>query len=198
MHKGMAEAIQPSHCAVRKQGMPPLLFLDFDDVICLNAPYGGYTVRAALNDGSFHSAQDLHEKLFDDKSKKLLEAIDDEFHPLYVLSTSWRLLFTQLELIEILNCCGLHFVSKGMHQEWSTPAQQRQAIRAAEIKNWLNLHPDFSNRWTVLDDKLSGNDFKMWSTEDRAYVVLCQEHVGLREAEYAQLRTALQRRLTES
>lgn len=194
MHKGMAEAIQPSHCAVRKQGMTPLLFLDFDDVICLNAPYGGYTVRAALNDGSFHSAQDLHEKLFDDESKNLLEAIDDEFHPLYVLSTSWRLLFTQLELIEILNCCDLNFVSKGMHQEWSTPELKMQGLRAAEIKSWLRLHPEFSYRWVVLDDKLSGCGFKMWSSEERSYVVLCQEHIGLREAEYKQLRTALQRR----
>lgn len=187
---------QPSVSAEKYQR--PLLFLDFDDVICLNAPYGGYSAKAAIDEGVFHRTQDVHEKLFDSEAKKFLAAIDEEFKPVYVLSTSWRLMFQLHQLVEILNYCGLQFVTAGLHQEWATPAQPKQGLRAAEIKSWLRHYPEFSNSWAVLDDKLSGNGFKVWNAEDRSYVVLCQEHVGLREAEYAQLRTALQRRLTES
>lgn len=88
------------------------------------------------------------------------------------------------------------FVTAGLHQEWATPAQPKQGLRAAEIKSWLRHYPEFSNSWAVLDDKLSGNGFKVWNAEDCSYVVLCQEHVGLREAEYKQLRAALLRRLS--
>lgn len=37
----------------------PVLFLDFDDVICLNAPYGGYHAKLALDEGTFSSSQEL-------------------------------------------------------------------------------------------------------------------------------------------
>lgn len=173
----------------------PVLFLDFDDVICLNAPYGGYHAKLALDEETFRSSQELHDKLFDSEAKRFLAAIDDEFRPVYVLSTSWRLLFQQSELIEILNYCGLPFVTQRLHPEWSTPVQQRQGLRAAEIKSWLALHPEFSDGWVVLDDKLSGNGFKMWNPQDRSFLVLCQEYVGFREAEYSRLRDALQRRV---
>lgn len=173
-----------------------VLFLDFDDVICLNSPYGGYAAKAAIDKGVFRRAQDLHEQLFDSEAKKFLATIDAEFKPAYVLSTSWRLMFQRHQLVEILNYCGLQFVTAGIHQEWATPAQPCQGLRAAEIKSWLRLYPEFSDSWVVLDDKLSGSGFKMWNTADRSYVVLCQEHVGLREAEYKQLRTALLRRFS--
>lgn len=88
------------------------------------------------------------------------------------------------------------FVTAGLHQEWATPAQTKQGLRAAEIKSWLRLYPEFSDSWVVLDDKLSGSGFKMWNSEERSYVVLSQEHVGFREAEHKQLRAALLRRLS--
>lgn len=196
MPKEVCTAAQPCRFAARDTGTRPLLFLDFDDVICLNAPYGGYAAKAAIDAGVFHSAQDMHEKLFDNEAKKFLAAIDEEFKPLYVLSTSWRSMFQLHQLVEILNYCGLQFVTAGLHQEWATPVQTKQGLRAAEIKSWLRLYPEFSDSWVVLDDKLSGSGFKMWNSEERFYVVLCQEHVGFREAEYVQLSTALQRRVS--
>lgn len=36
-----------AHSLPMTPSKPPLLFLDFDDVICVNAPYGGYDVLAA-------------------------------------------------------------------------------------------------------------------------------------------------------
>lgn len=192
MHKEALTAAQSCCFAVGDMVMRPLLFLDFDDVICLNAPYGGYAAKAAIDEGVFHRAQDMHGKLFDREAKKFLAAIDEEFKPAYVLSTSWRRIFQRHQLVEILNHCGLQFITARLHQEWATPVQPGQGLRAAEIKSWLRLFPEFSNRWVALDDKLSGSGFKMWSSDERSYVVLCQEHGGLREAEYKQLRAALQ------
>lgn len=173
----------------------PVLFLDFDDVICLNAPYGGYHAKLALDEGTFSSSQELHDRLFDSRAKQYLAQINDEFNPWFVLSTSWWWLYEQAELVEVLQFCGLHFIVSSLHNTWATPKQQRKGLRSAEIKTWLNLHPEFMNSWVVLDDKLSGRGFDIWPQKQRTYVVLCQQDVGLTAAEYAQLRYALQRRL---
>lgn len=174
----------------------PVLFLDFDDVICLNAPYGGYHAKLALDEGTFSTSQELHDRLFDSRAKQYLAQINDEFNPWFVLSTSWGWLYEQAELEEVLQFCGLHFVVSNLHNTWATPKQQRQGLRSAEIKTWLNLHPELMNSWVVLDDKLSGRGFDIWPQKQRTYVVLCQQDVGLTATEYAQLRYALQRRLT--
>lgn len=173
----------------------PVLFLDFDDVICLNAPYGGYEAKLALKEGSFHSSLKLIDKLFDCQSKKYLKEINEKFQPFYVLSTSWWWLYEHAELVEILECCGLQFVSENLHPTWATPKQERRGLRAAEVKSWLYLHPEFSDSWVVLDDKLSGSGFHLWPRKDLSYVVLCQEYVGLGEPEFMLLQAALERRM---
>lgn len=175
----------------------PLVFLDFDDVICLNSPYGGYDAKRAMNDGSFCVQEELHSKLFNAQAKAYLEQIYDEFNPYFVLSTSWWWLYKKDELVTVLQSCGLRFVSKNLHPTWATPKQQRQGLRAAEVKAWLNLHPEFSELWVVLDDKLSGQGFSFWSQHERAYVVLCQEGTGLTAIEFKQLNDALLRRVNK-
>lgn len=177
--------------------LKPLLFLDFDDVICLNKPFGGYDVKFSLDDGYFGVHRELHENIFDSKAKYYLEQINKEFNPYFVLSTSWRWLFDICELKTVLETCGLSFVSDNLHPIWATPKTQRDGLRAAEIKIWLNLHPEFLNSWVVLDDKLSGRGFDFWTHHERAYVVLCQEGVGITATEYEQLRVALSRRLMQ-
>lgn len=52
--------------------MSPVLFLDFDDVICLNNPYGGYDALTALAEAAragtpLSADDDLWSKLFDSK-----------------------------------------------------------------------------------------------------------------------------------
>ena len=63
--------------------MPPIIFLDFDDVICLNAPYGGYDVCAP------DPPEDLWSKLFHPPAVAVLRVLVDEFDPRFVLTTSW-------------------------------------------------------------------------------------------------------------
>lgn len=175
--------------------LKPVLFLDFDDVICLNRPFGGYDVRFSLGDGSFAMRGELHQNIFDSQAKYYLEQINKEFKPYFVLSTSWRWLFDIFELKTVLETCGLGFVSDNLHPFWSTPKTQRDGLRAAEIKIWLNLYPEFLKSWVVLDDKLSGRGFDFWPHHERNYVVLCQEGVGITAIEYEKLRLALSHRL---
>lgn len=168
----------------------PVVFLDFDDVICLNSPYGGYDAKLAINDES----SEIWARLFDEKSKKNLQTLNDKFAPWYVISSSWWWLFDKDELVEVMQRSGLYFVADNLHSTWATPKQSRQGMRAAEVKNWLALHPEFSNLWVVVDDKLSGTGFKNWSREALSYVVLCQLEVGLQDLEFAQLHAALDSR----
>jgi hypothetical protein len=63
--------------------MASLLFLDFDDVICLNKPYGGYDVAAP------DKPADLYERLWHAPALSLLRDVIQEHQPQVVLTTSW-------------------------------------------------------------------------------------------------------------
>ena len=176
--------------------MSSILFLDFDDVICLNNPFGGYDVLTAFaaanrNNTPLNTEDELWHKLFDAKAAEHLRAIHAEFAPLYVLSTSWRWFFERAAFEQTLELGGLGFIAKHLHQDWSTPQISRQAHRAVEIKTWLAAHPDCANTWVAVDDALSGTGFASWPQSSRQYVVLCQENTGLQEPEYRKLRHAL-------
>lgn len=168
----------------------PVVFLDFDGVICLNSPYGGYDAKLAIHDES----SEVWARLFDASAKQHLEMLNEEFAPWYVISSSWEWIFDRVELVVVMQRSGLRFVADNLHPTWATPKQSRQGMRATEVKSWLTLHPELSNAWVVIDDKLSGTGFKNWSREALSYVVLCQQEVGLREPELMKLQTALVRR----
>src|SRR4051794_37878541 len=103
------------------EALRPVLLLDFDNVLCINKPYGGFDAKLALAHYSRapvdrpECPHDLWARLFDDSSKMLLSRLDHEFHPWYVLTTSWWWHFAFDELIEILCRCGLHFVRDNLH-----------------------------------------------------------------------------------
>ncbi len=175
---------------------PPVLFLDFDDVICLNRPYGGYDVLTTLAEAErrkepLQATDELWSRLFDLNASVHLKQIHIEFTPQYVLSTSWRWFFDHENLVQTLRLTGLDFVAGHLHHDWSTPQISRQAHRAVEIKGWLNAHPEHKNAWVVLDDELSGTGFATWPHASRRFVVLCQEGVGLQKEELRMLRNAL-------
>lgn len=175
--------------------MNPILFLDFDDVICLNEPYGGYDALSAFaeatrNQTSIQTDAPLWSGLFDAQASEHLKQVHEEFSPNYVLSTSWRWFFDRDALVQTLDLGGLSFVAEHLHMNWSTPQLSRQAHRAVEIKGWLAEHPECTS-WVVLDDELSGTGFSSWSREPRKFVVLCQAGVGLQKAEFEQLKQAL-------
>lgn len=98
---------------------PTVIFLNFYDVICLNNPYGGYDAKRALAQQESSQNQhnfDIWSKLFDAKAKANLRAINEEFSPKYVLSTSWVWIFEKDEIVEVLKRTGLDFVVEGSRQ----------------------------------------------------------------------------------
>jgi len=176
--------------------MKPIIFLDFDDVICLNQPFGGYDALSAFAEAARSKAlvspkEELWSKLFDAQATGHLKQIDEEFSPRYVLSTSWRWFFDKDALVQTLQLGGLSFIAEHLHADWSTPQLSRQAHRAVEIKGWLAEHRECANAWVVLDDELSGTGFSSWSRDQRKFVTLCQAGVGLQTLELEQLREAL-------
>lgn len=169
----------------------PVLFLDLDDVLCLNAPYGGYDVMEAMRgyEGKSGSSlqqkhQDLWGTLFDSSAVNRLRLIDAEFRPRYVLSTSWTRFLDLPTITMALSLAGLEFVLTNLHRDWETQKTSSDR-RGGDILTWLDAHPEHVDRWVVLDDELSGKGLEVGP-----FVVLCQEKVGLTTDKYDLLRLA--------
>ena len=176
-----------------------VLFLDIDDVLCLNQPYGGYDVALALSPtsrGKKNTAPPgLWDKLFDATACEHLRRIDEEFHPVYVLSTSWARVLDDEKLRDALSRGGLGFVVDNLHPDMVTPNISGRSGRWAEISVWVQTHPTFASSWVVLDDELSGTGLDVEQpSENLSFIVRCRENVGLTEPEYVKLRAALQLR----
>lgn len=185
----------------KNQPNQPVLFLDFDDVLCLNSPYGGFDVIEPLSKVQKKTAkvqnfEALWAQLFAPDACALLEKIHEEFAPLYVLSTSWRLFMNRDALVAVLMNTGLEFVARNLHEYWQTPQFMSPQLRAREIGSWRGY--DQHKNWVVLDDELSGTGYG----EDypiaghRPFIVLCREGCGLEAPEYEKLRAAFGLRLS--
>ena len=143
-----------------------VIFLDFDDVIFLNSPYGGHDV--------FHKRRrpvDLWERLFDPGCLAVLGAIHQAHLPKYVLTTSWIDYADRSGFEAILKATGLSYVAQGLHEEWSAP-QGPGMTRADAIRRWLSDHP--VGRFLVLDDEMWGVGLKGWPE-----AILCRVNEGL-------------------
>ena len=178
-----------------------VLFLDFDDVICLNNKgVGGYdvleAVRAIQNDGRGYSDfSALWTQLFDTSAVANLHAIHALFSPTYVLSTSWTRFLDKDSMVAVLRHAGLHWVANSMHSDWVTVEEISSQLRAREIESWLHRHPEVENRWVVLDDEYSGVGLAEWPIEaDRSFITLCQKGVGLMQPEFGKLSMAFESR----
>jgi len=174
----------------------PVLFLDFDDVLCLNKTYGGYDAMHALSQvenkqASLERFEYLWRDLFTGWSKKHLMALHVEFNPLYVLSTSWTHFMNKAAMVAILRQSGLAHVADNLHPAWETVKGKGYPDRVKEIRDWIALHPEHRNHWVVLDDPYSGADLATWPVKhEQPFIVLCQTDAGF-VGEYGQLRQAL-------
>ena len=179
---------------------PIVLFLDFDDVICLNEIYGAYDVMLALREvekaeKTLEDFADMWHRLFDADAKAHLKAIHDEFEPQYVLSSSWIKTMDRDALVEVFNQTGLGFIADNLHPTWRTTDEQKGGVRADEIGGWLRRHPELKDQWIVLDDAHSGTGLLDWSQSGASsFITLCQMNVGLSLVEYQQLRAGFMAR----
>jgi len=180
----------------RPNDQRPVLFLDFDDVLCLNTTYGGYDALLALSQvengkAALESFENLWRDLFTDWSKTHLMALHREFNPLYVLSTSWTHFMDKGAMVTILRQTGLADVADNLHPAWETVKGMGKSDRAQEIRDWIALQPEHRNHWVVLDDPYSGAGLANWPVkQEQPFIVLCTTDAGFL-GEYDQLRRAL-------
>ncbi|MGQ3003468.1 MAG: HAD domain-containing protein [Hydrogenophaga sp.] len=164
----------------------PLLFLDLDDVLCLNAPYGGYDVIVEPH------PEDLWEKLFTQGAVDTLLAAIEEHRPRVVLTTSWLRMLDRSGFEKVFQATGLRQLSQCFHEHWDAP-QNRGETRLAAIERWLlNHHRD--EPFVVLDDTLSGTGLAGSRIDLMGCLVLCDVNVGLHTGHVEALRRALQGR----
>ncbi len=163
----------------------PIVFLDFDDVITVNETYSGYDVIAP------NPPSDLFERLFHLPALEVLQAIIDEHHPRFVLTTSWLRFLTKKGFETVLHRAGLGRVA--MHEHWAAP-EDRGKTRCHAIERWLVAHHQ-GEAFLILDDVQSGTGLSGSRLDRAARVVLCDVDVGLHCGHLATVRSALTRRV---
>jgi len=163
----------------------PLLFLDFDDVLCLQKPYGGHHLFQA------HSERpgDLWERLWHPPAAQTLVDIVEEHRPHIVITTSWLRLMDRDGFIALFHRTGLGVVADGLHEAWKAP-QDRGRTRQQAIETWLYAQYE-GQPLVILDDELSGTGLHGSRLDKAGCVVLCSAGVGLHAGHLPAVRSAL-------
>ncbi len=175
-------ALDQLYRGIRREGRP-LLFLDFDDVICLSKPYGGYDVFAPE-----HPA-DLWEKLWHQPAVAVLRDVLKTYDPQVVLSTSWLRMMEREGFEQVFARTQLHDLSAALHPQWEAPPQ-RGDTRCQAIERWLAARYE-GQRLVVFDDAYSGTGLKGSRLDKAGCVVLCDVGVGLHEGLMPQVHKAM-------
>ena len=173
----------------------PVLFLDIDDVLCLNTIYGSYDVVSALQ-GVHPFPDDVFEKAFDSRACEVLAGVHSAMggQLQYVISSTWRESFDEEQMREVFRRTGIGFVGRALHARWCTPIRPESGRRVDDIAAWLDRwHAGES--FAILDDDYSGYSLAPAITVGghpfHGRVVLCQEKVGLLTEHSATLIEAL-------
>lgn len=163
----------------------PLLFLDFDDVICLNNPYGGFDVAMAPKE----LPDDLWAKLWHPPAVSALLKVINVNKPLVVVTSSWLQFLDHESLLKLLEITGLSEVAQSLHPAWEAP-QSRGQSRHDAIMQWLSQH-HIGEPFLILDDYLSGTGLVGSQFERDGRIVLCEIDVGFTVAHIEKANRAL-------
>ena len=175
----------------------PIVFLDIDDVLCLNNPYGGSDALDAVN-GMHADPDSVLREIFAAEPKRVLESVHKEMggRLRYVISSSWRQAFSREQIERVFRTANVGFVAVGLHEKWETPNRLRRTDRIGEIESWLR-HYHQGEPFVVLDDDYSGTSLTRIDDEGQhplaARVVLCPVGVGLTVAHLPIILDALRR-----
>jgi hypothetical protein len=179
---------QPGEASVGKPKVPSergLLFLDFDDVICLNTPYGGYDLFQTTDD----RPADLYQRLFHAPAVEVLLRVMNQATPRVVITTSWLNMMERAGFEALFRNTGLGLVADALHDAWEAPTLRGRS-RLEAIENWLAEHHR-GEPFVVLDDEFSGTGLRDSRLEGLGHVVLCQVNVGLGPSHLDQILKAL-------
>ena len=163
------------------------MFLDFDDVLCLNEPYGGHDLYRARADWP----ADLFEKLWHPPAVQALLQVVDEYAPQVVITTSWLRLLEREGFVELFQRTGLSALADALHEAWDAP-QDFGRTRHQAIERWLFAHYE-SQPLLILDDEFSGTGLLGSKLHKAGCVVLCKADVGLHAGHLPAVRAALGR-----
>lgn len=163
----------------------PLLFLDFDDVICVNDPYGGRDLMRAAGD----QPPDLWDRLWHRPSTDALLRAIDEHSPRVVITSSWLRFIQRDGMVSLFHRTGLQAVAESLHDAWEAP-QDYGATRLQAIEAWLGKHYE-GQSMVILDDSQSGTGLRGSKLEKNGCVVLCEVEQGLGDQHLPIIRKAL-------
>jgi hypothetical protein len=171
----------------------PLVFLDLDDVVCLNEIFGAFEARDALM-GKNPIPQVVFDRLWAAMPQTILQGLCEDFggRLRFVISSTWRLHFNRAQLAEVFRRSGLACVADCMEpqERWATPHLPTQS-RAHEIRAWLHEHHR-GEPYVVLDDNYSwGAPVAPGPGVPRSRLVLCREWEGLVLRHWPRIRAAL-------
>lgn len=150
-----------------KLGMMPrpdqraVVFLDIDDVLCVHPTLNTRQVQAALAGDDTVDADEVWQQIFHRHAVENLRQLNDEFQPLYVISSSWTLHMSREQLCAAFTATGLGFVADHLHEHWRT-SRDDVSYRLVEIEAWLDEHGWCGTRllasapFAIIDDVLSG------------------------------------------
>ena len=171
----------------------PIVFLDIDDVLCLNSAYTGFDAQYALRSSGGPYGKpipvDLWQRLFAAAPRSNLRALHEEFVPWYVISSSWRTGFRRAEMEMVFRNTEIDFVAENLHEVWRTADHgmgRYSGNRREEIEEWVARWHHEVSPWVALDDFESGSSLA-W--HERA--VLCDAGVGFSEDRLQQARAVL-------
>lgn len=185
---------------------PPsaILFLDLDDVVCLNLRYGGYDVLHAMK-GLHPDPEAVYREVFDAEACQVLAGLHAALNGglRYVISSTWRESFSRDQLAEVFRRTGLAFVADALHEAWRTPSNfhfhPSPGSRLHDISRWLTQH-HAGEAVAIVDDTFSGQSLTPVLTHRRSplfgRVVLCDEGDGLLPKHTQPLLDALRRPMT--
>jgi hypothetical protein len=166
--------------------MKPLLFLDFDGVLCHGMPYGWPDVF------SDPRPVDLWERLWHPPAVAVLRNVLTEFELAIVVTTSWLSLGDKTAFEEIFRSTGLAEVAEWFDaRQWQAPAL-RGETRNDAIERWLRRQRQWLAPKVVLDDELSGTGLRGSRLDKAGSVVWCERGVGLHAGHMPQIRRALE------
>lgn len=151
--------------------MRPLVFLDMDDVVCLDDQYQSSEMLLYFQAKKPDSAE-LWEHLVSATAAENLLQLHIEFSPVYIISSSWATFLSREQMCEALTRTGLEFVVENLHEEWRTP-RALSSSRRDEIEWWLDTNRELGQSFLVIDDTHSGYTLTGSYFAHEGHLVLC-------------------------
>jgi hypothetical protein len=169
----------------------PLVFLDLDDVLCISdVHHSGQLLK--IFEQKIPDYPALWENLVDPRAAENLRLLNDEFVPLYVISSSWATYLSREQMCDALTRLQLQFVVDNLHTEWATP-RALSSSRRDEIEGWLEAHRETGQPFLVIDDTSSGYTLIRSQLAYDGHVVLCKSKFGFTRKRYKEARQRLRR-----